>query len=205
VGNKRPGKRERDALKAAENAELDQLRSKLAAAGIAVPPGSGNRKADLEHLRGLDRSYERDKARVRRMREKVRVRQERERRRNNRERRANRARGYSKSPSVKSGRHRMVRVKTGPGFVVAYRSGLFIAGQKGIGEPHVFSSRRAAEEVASWLGGNVYPADDPAVIGYETSAVVARERSDEVVAEGRVDALDMALRGGAFEMKRRKH
>lgn len=78
MANKRPGKREREALKAAEAAELDQLRSKLAAAGISVPAASGDRKADLERLRGLNRSYEQDKVRVRQEREKVRVRRERE-------------------------------------------------------------------------------------------------------------------------------
>ena len=60
-----------------------------------------------------------------------------------------------------------------------------------------------------WLGyrakHQIYPADDPGVIGYEEQTTFVRERSDEAIAEGRLDALDRADSGGGFESNRRKH
>ena len=49
----------------------------------------------------------------------------------------------------------------------------------------------------------IYLADDPAVIGQQTPILF--ERPDEALAEGKLDALDMADSGGGFESNRRRH
>lgn len=198
---KKPDKRQRQA----DQEEIERLRSKLAAASVDVSGSAEGRAAELSRLRSLDSKYESDKAKVRDEREKARERQGREAACRQREVRRGRSPGYSTSPASKATRVRVARVKRGPGFVVAYRSGLFVSGMVGINEPKVFTSYREAGELAARLGGNVYLADEPAVIGCAEPVAFARERSDEAVMEGKVDVLDTALHGGAFESKRRKH